>query len=120
MAVVSGEFQSDLRDEPIIIGQATSEDPFYWYHDIHTGGFVLTVRDSELEATVYRFDALDLDLEAALTKLGSLVTTENVHKRLIAWGRSEPIPYHLDSGEPGQLTIAHLPLFEVDLVRVAS
>lgn len=111
MAYIYGRFESQFRDEPTIV--ASVPDRPYTYlgcHDIHTGNLVLgrCLGDSE-GAEVYRFDNLSKDRDEVMRKIGELLTPKNVYMHLLPWFESEAIPFTLDTGEPGGLTIVHRP-----------
>jgi len=119
MAGLYGRFESDFRHEPKVLGVTTEYSFPVCYHDIHSGTVIMGKCLGDAEgAKIYKFDNLDKDQQIALKKIGSLLAHDNVSTQLLPWFESDPIPMRLDSGEPGTLTLVHVPVVQLRPVRI--
>lgn len=116
-----GLFRSEFSDELVPLQISDNPKKYFAYHDIHTGTFAMGVnRGDSTGADIYRFENLEKDEALMYAKLRGMVKPENVDSRIGPWGQSKEIPIHLDSGEPGVLVIAHLPMVNIRFVRSAQ
>lgn len=120
MAFVYGEFNSEFRDNPIIIGAVDQRSKCYLAaHDAYSGSLVVAKCLGESEgAEVYWFESLDKDRQEVMEKIGSLITPSNVYTQMLPWGRSKEFPLTLDSGEYGYLSIVHRPRLTINPIRI--
>lgn len=120
MAEMRGLFQSDFEDEPIIL-RNPNDDPeairhsgFFAYHDIHALSMVVGIsKGDRMGGDIYEISGVSADPFEAFSSMRGFLKPENITGSILPFGHSKEIPIHTDEGEPGQLTIIHLPFIQV-------
>jgi hypothetical protein len=117
MAEVRGYFKSDFYDESYIL-RSPIDDPeklkffgVFVYHDIHNLKLTVGLSISEQKGVrIYQQSGISKDPVEAFSNMSDAIEPHNIISSTRPFFHSEGIPIKLDSGEPGVLTIVHLPL----------
>jgi hypothetical protein len=122
MSEVRGYFKPDFQDESIHLKCENEDDEnphFFSFHDIYAGSIIVGIDlGNKPGAHVYKFYGLSSDPREAAESLRGQLVPQNVAERVKPFFRSDDFPARMDDGEPGVITVVHLPLVEITPVSV--
>ena len=108
MAILAS-VESELRDE-VVRSDWADRQALYYNHDVIIGRLIMarSLDDNE-GGLVYVVDGLPHDAsELTMQMIAAGLRPENVYRQLLPWF-STKVPSHLETGEPVEITIQHLP-----------